>query len=261
MHLAATSGHAPLVQLAVERNSDGILRLHDEFGHDALWHSAYTGHVAVAKVLLQLRADVNATTTDDKTALHTAAEYGHATIAELLLSAGASPEVLDSAGANFLHTAASQGHIPFLELAAKHGQDVLHSVDQQGLDPLLHAARGKHQPAVKRLLALRANLNVQSSSKPWTVMHIVAETGDLSTAKFLVRARARVGLKGHQGETPLHVAAYGGHLSVAKLLIAQGASVNVKDRNHNKALDLVGQAGHHRLEDWQRLFQKSSSEL
>jgi len=77
-------------------------------GHE-LACAASCGHVEVARKLLELGADPNATNADGRTALHAAARLsftGDATaVVELLLEAGADPSAADAAGRTALDLA------------------------------------------------------------------------------------------------------------------------------------------------------------
>ena len=59
-----------------------------------------------------------------------------------------------------------------------------------------------------------------------TVLHHIAWSGDLRTAKLLIELGADVDIKDDVGETPLHGAAGWGNTEIVKFLIASGADVN-----------------------------------
>jgi len=105
LHLAADGGHAPVITLLVKtapprrvRGSGGAWLREGVRGEDgARWtplhYAARSGHAGVARQLVSLGADVNATCSGDFTPLHWAAARGHLETVQALVDLGRrSPE-------------------------------------------------------------------------------------------------------------------------------------------------------------------------
>ncbi|KAF1970942.1 hypothetical protein BU23DRAFT_590811 [Bimuria novae-zelandiae CBS 107.79] len=107
------------------------------------WAAAY-GHEAVAKLLLEKGADVEAKTNDDWTPLRGAATSGHEAVVKLLLERGADVEAKDNNGWTPLRGAAYNGH---------------EAVENNGWTPLRVAAANEHEAVVKLLLERGAGLH------------------------------------------------------------------------------------------------------
>ena len=80
---AASRGHAPVVELLVERGAE--LDVQDSNGHTALTRAAYHGNTAIVLRLLLAGADATARTVDGMSALQIAEEQGHAECITALL--------------------------------------------------------------------------------------------------------------------------------------------------------------------------------
>jgi ankyrin repeat protein len=113
-----------------------------------------------------------------------------------------------------------------------------------GTTPLLRAAKAADVPAMKILLAAKADVNL--ATRPG-ITPLMAAAGmgtkeEDTTGRFktedeineaidlLLGAGANINAKGAQGQTALHAAAQWGYDKVAEHLIAKGADVNAKDR-------------------------------
>src|SRR5205814_7283 len=108
----------------------------DIFGRTALDSTAENGHLAVVKLLLKAKADVNVKDKHGETALYRAAKNGHEAVVKLLLEAKADVNVRDESGRTALYMATENGHegVVKLLLEAKadakdeFGQTVLYMV-------------------------------------------------------------------------------------------------------------------------------------
>ena len=130
-------------------------------GMTGLMFAAKGGHVEVARLLLDRKADINyhkinpRNSKRDRTALHEAALGGHMEVAKFLLKKGAK---LDP-GALFqpLHAAAEGGHVEMVKFLLKQGANV----DEVGLgsETALHqAAHEGHTEVVRELVKAKANV-------------------------------------------------------------------------------------------------------
>src|SRR5262245_59152703 len=94
-------------KLATTRSEDGSTPLH---------LAALEGHSAIAQLLIDSRAEVNARGPRNETPLHLAMYDGHRELAELLLDHKADLNAQNSSGETPLHIAARKGHRELVEL-------------------------------------------------------------------------------------------------------------------------------------------------
>jgi ankyrin repeat protein len=85
-------------------------------GSAPLHYAAYSGHLAIVKMLLDAGANVEPTDKDSSTPLHDCCERGHAEIAEVLLHARANPLSIGRFGDTPLHRSVYNNRIPVLRL-------------------------------------------------------------------------------------------------------------------------------------------------
>lgn len=72
-----------------------------------------------------------------------------------------------------------------------------------------------------------------------TLLHKVARSGNIETAKYLIERGANVNAIDVDGGTPLHYAACNAHLEIVKLLIDNGADINAQDFNKKSPLQFA----------------------
>jgi len=86
---AAEDGNLELVQELVENEPGLIYKTHDSGFASALHYAAKSGHVKVAKYLIEQKSDINRKTQSSRTSLHLACERGYINMVKLLLHMGA----------------------------------------------------------------------------------------------------------------------------------------------------------------------------
>jgi ankyrin repeat protein len=125
--MAAWGEHEPVVRQLLDAGADP--KLASASGETPLMTAALKGSVAIARLLIDGGAEVNAQTTSGasslfatsppvcgESALHLAAAEGHGAMVELLLSRGASKTITDHVGERPLHWAARHHRDELLEL-------------------------------------------------------------------------------------------------------------------------------------------------
>jgi death-associated protein kinase len=100
------------------------------------------GHVEIARMLLEYKAEVNFRCHHGCTPLHYAAAFGTPDVMQILLDHDADPHVLDSDGDTPLHCAAFDGQLGVALLLLKLNVD-LNSRNNKGYTPLHQASEGK----------------------------------------------------------------------------------------------------------------------
>jgi hypothetical protein len=157
--------------------------------------AAKNGQLAMAKLLLANRAEVDARNNHGETPLHQAASHGSPAMAELLLANNA-------------------------EVDAETG--FYDSLNFEGVfTPLHRAASSGHLRVAEILLAYGASVAAENASR-WTPLHLAAKYGHAEMVKLLLANKAKLVPRATTRWTPLLVAAIGGHTATAKLLLERG---------------------------------------
>lgn len=101
-----------------------MARVKDSLGYTPLHWASLDGNVAVAKLLIDRGANVNARSASAYTPLHNAARGGHREIIKLLLSKGASIDARSRSGSTPLKVAISLGNREAADLLASCGAKI-----------------------------------------------------------------------------------------------------------------------------------------
>lgn len=132
------------------------LDAHDGLGWTPLHLAARQGRPGAAEALLDAGADSEVGDKWGRTAMHAAADRGYRRIVRLLLEAGAFVDARDpETDQTPLHMAARAGYRGIAELLLRHGADV-DALDRGGLSPVLYAKLERHDGTVEVLAAYGA---------------------------------------------------------------------------------------------------------
>lgn len=184
-------------------------------GATPLFRASERGLIEVARALIRRGANVSAGWPDELTPLHFAAD---AAVAGLLIDAGAQIEALGGLGRSPLHFAAQHGRTEVAELFVRSGVEV----DRPAADlmtPLHWAAQEGHVEVVQLLLREGADAN-RPDGRGRSPLHRAAWRGKSEVVEVLLEAGADPGLRSKDGRTPRHEAESNGHKATARLLKA-----------------------------------------
>ena len=200
-------------------------RVLEEF--QPLHAAASHGRLAIARLLLEARADVDAATADGLVPLHAAATRGEADVLGLLLTSGAKPDAKTDDGITALHLAARQEHCDVMRLlldARAETNVVCH--EPGGVTPLQLAVHRGHDEATKMLLGAGARTDLAGTGVPASLVHVAAMAGHSSILRTLLAARAEVDAGDDDDGTPspLFMAISKGHAEVVEILLEAGAA-------------------------------------
>ena len=160
----------------------------------------FAANAAVAAVLIERGADVEALDWSGRTPLHWAAQFGRADVADRLIQAGARVDRPAKDGATPLHWAAREGHHEIVRLLLARGAkpDVK---DQDGMTPLHFGAWRGRLAAVEELLRAGANPGIRARSGK-TPLHEARETGRREILERLRTAQGQEDRTRTEGDAP-----------------------------------------------------------
>ncbi|XP_029375880.1 receptor-interacting serine/threonine-protein kinase 4 [Echeneis naucrates] len=218
-HVACQHGQENVIRVLLSRGANVQLKGKDNW--TALHLAAWQGHLGIVKLLIkQAVADVDGQTTDGRTPLHLASQRGQYRVARILIELGADVHTT-SAGLNTpLHVAAETGHTSTSRLLIKHKADI-HSQNVHGLTPLHLASQRGHLATVKMLIEEGAD-PYRSNQAQSTAFHLAAESGHCEVLKaLLLHCPDGATLSDEQGLSPLHLAVKGGYSNIITMLVPQ----------------------------------------
>ena len=226
--------------------------------------SIFNKDPAIAQLLLEYGADINAIDANHKTPLFAAAAEGNHKTCVLLLENGAWVRSVTDGGWTALHHLASRGNSAFMErLLSDRGPDV-----EAFYEPERYSLKngGMCDPCKVGLvdLFLKFGAEINAQSKGFTALHLAVLTGQdhlvstllslgasakgvnlsclnrgLSTVnldKLLHRGANVEGSDSRWNKTPLIWASETGSADAVKVLLAHGAGVNAQDKQGISAL-------------------------
>ena len=217
---AIHSGALERVQAALTTGPD-LVGLRDKEGRTALHIASAYGYLDMARLLLQNKAEVNATDALGKTFLQHAADnanwcgQGQPEVIELLAEHGASYDIF---------TVSSAGVLPLVQVLLVGQPDLLNAQDDRGRTPLECALAGfsKGRSAVVDFLV---------PQKPMMNIWMASQFGQIERVRELLTENADAARQARDGKTPLHYAAQNWcpqeqAAAVVELLAQHGADTN-----------------------------------
>ncbi len=184
-------------------------------------------------VLQMLNSGMNINTRDDKagtTVLMVASSYeGYSDMINFLLAHGAEINAQSSDGKTALMWAAGNA-TDNVETLLNHKANV-HLKANDGMTAFLFAVFGVLSDKVSTtvcdlLLRKKADINAELTSPSalgWTALHYAVVNGDAELVKYLVRNGANVNHKSGEGSSALFLANQNGYNDIVKILIKAGA--------------------------------------
>ncbi len=220
---------------------------------DEIHDAVRSGNLEKVKTILQSHAEwLNIPDQNQKTPLHTALESGHVEIAKYLIEKGADINLKDKDKAAPLHNAAYLGSLDVVDLLLKKGAASLNEGNFRGQTPLHFACERGHFEVATRLLDAGADIEARDLIGRTPLM-TTALSGNMEIAKELIKRGADINAAAKRGPatyTTLSVAAMYGFKDLVDLLIDKGASIS-KDTLEATLVFSV-QMGHPRLFEYVR---------
>lgn len=239
--LACARGFTDIVRFLISEGSHvNLSRNHND--ERALHIAAGAGHVDVVRILLEEgRANLDVQTSVSRggvTPLHKACRNGHTEVVKLLCERGADLEVRDSENRRAVHLAAESDSLPVVELLIRHGAEVQVS-DKYGMSLLHYAVSVKNVAMVEMVLDTgRVDVNVPNLHGEYPIHIAIVHKLD-RIVELLVSAGANIHVMTPHNDTPLLLAASIGSYHIVDILLKEGADVNAKSADSSTALHKV----------------------
>ncbi len=164
LHRAAWEGNTTTVKSVLAPGTDIDIEAKTTNGRTALIISAYRGHLDCFKTLLKHGADLNARSANGAGSLQWAAYYGQADIVTCLLDLQVKIDDVDRFGRSALCLAAQSGHTGVVKLLLQRGANVhIISTQPKGMTALHVAAGSGHAEVIQRLIDCGADLSVTTA--------------------------------------------------------------------------------------------------
>jgi ankyrin repeat protein len=197
---------------------------------DEIHDAVRSGDLAKVKALLKSHADwLNSPDQNQKTPLHLALESGHIDMARYLIEQGADINLKDKDKASPLHNAAYLGNLEILNLLLKKGASSLNEGNFRGQTPLHFACEKGHPKVATRLLDAGADIEA-GDMLGRTPLMVTSMSRNMEVVQILIKRGADInaGVKrGPATYTVLTVSAMYGFDDLVDLLMDKDAAVSI----------------------------------
>jgi ankyrin repeat protein len=257
---AIREGHEGMVSSLTRADPTLLEKAEEEDGDVPLVVAVEHEKVDMAKLLVQVGANIDGAGRKGETALIRAIKKGNEALVAFLLDNGAETVLADAVGNTPLMVASMRGKLGVVKLVfeamLRAGlEGGLHRKGAERKAALHHAAEGGHFDVVAYLLCKEAQADIQDTFGRTPLM-LACEKAPLEVVQILlvVAGGKGQGLEAtdDQWETPLHFAAHGGNKEVVAFLLSKGAQTS--NRNENDVTPLMMACWNGHLEVAQMLF-------
>ncbi|KAF7625823.1 NACHT and ankyrin domain protein [Aspergillus flavus] len=239
LHVLAFFGIVGKAQRTIEKGAD-VNAQENCMGITPLHCAAHRGHEEMVELLLDNKANINATCRDGSTAIHLAAEQGQRRIMRLLLMRRANSRTANRQGLTALQmavgTAYDESTVPLL-IKSRSDMDAQNATTGNSM---LHVAVEQRRIRIILFLLERGASTDVFNKQGLNPLQLAAKTDNREALSLLLERGAKVEACSPFGSRPSHIAASQGNWVIFDLLLISGADINAWD-NNGEAL-LHGQA-------------------
>ena len=203
---ACSQGHKNVAEYLLDHDAS-IDAATDTTSDSALTWACTLGNESIVELLLSRKGDVEHRTKDGCTALMFAALAGHVKVATMLLDCKANINVeSDSNKDSPLTFACWKGHVDVVELLLERSANIEHRT-KEGFTPLMFSALGGHTDVAQELLKRQAKVNEPSGSNNDIPLTSACWKGHHEVVKLLLEYKSNIEHRTKDGCTPLMLAA------------------------------------------------------
>jgi ankyrin repeat protein len=216
--------------------------------YTSLGIAAEARQLGMVKLLVQRKADMNASGGMGLAALHCAARGGLKEMVAFLLSKGAQARIRDGHGQTPLRHAFDMGQAGVMKMLLPHmGLQGLEERIEMKWTPLMEAC-GEGKVGLVREIVQHMGLQEleERDNKERTALHWAAFGGYNEVVAILMDKGAQAGIRDANDVTPLMWAASRGHLGVVQLIVQHtgGQGLDATDKCDKTALHWAAEGGH-----------------
>lgn len=234
----AAQGNLGIVRLLVENGAE--IDATNSEDRTALLGATNNGHKAVVAYLLENGADIHRGNNNRSTPIHTAALHGFVEIVQLLIDSGADLKRPNNFGWTPLHLC--YDHPETAQLLLKSGAD-LNSVTQDGSTPLYLAAYNDCPEVVKVLLAfdpvMENTLNEDLEEGNNSALIAAISGGSAEVTRLLLEAGANIDPENSHKIIPLHYAVIRNDCEILRVLMEYNPKVDTVDDDGDTPLNCI----------------------
>ncbi|CAI8026330.1 Putative ankyrin repeat protein MM_0045, partial [Geodia barretti] len=240
--IAVKSCHPATLRELVRAGSD--LNLQNQEGLTPLMIAATSWRTDITNILLEgenINLDIQEKGTG-WSALHFSAETGNSATTVALLKAGANPRLKDKNGDTAVIIAVKRHDPVTLRELVREGSD-LNLQNQEGLTPLMIAARRGMADITKILLEGEHIMDIQEKGTGWSALRFSAERGYSATTEALLKAGANAHLKDKNGDTAVIIAVKRHDPATLRELVRAGSDLNLQNQEGLTPLMIAARRG------------------
>ncbi|KAL6894722.1 hypothetical protein GGI43DRAFT_424618 [Trichoderma evansii] len=219
--VALGNGHEAMARLLINKGAD--INARNKLGETPLLLALEKGYEAAARLLIDKGADINARNKYKDTPLLWALENSHEAVVRLLINKGADINASDKYKNTPLLWALDNGNEAMARLLIDKGADI-NASNEYGITPLLWALEKGHEVVVRLLIDKGADINARNKLGE-TPLLWASKNGHEAVVRLLIDKGADINASNEYGTTPLLLASWKGYEAVARLLIDKGADI------------------------------------
>lgn len=209
---------------------------------NALMLASERGYLALLKIMVTDKTDVNATPDKSITATTLAFANRHLAVAKFLMEQGG----YDPTANPLLFSAIDQENVDKIEEALERGANP-NGLAQDGNPPLIYAYLNNKPKSLEKLFSInRVNLN-QQNTKGDTLLLTATRKEDEKIIQKLINSGADVNLANNLGYTPLIYASAEGYEEIVEILLKANADVHRELVKGGSAIYWAKERGHERI--------------
>lgn len=235
---AAQNGQAAVVKLLIEAKAEVNATFDKSIYGDRMTALMAAGDDAeITKVLLDSGADVHLKDDKGKTALIWAVIKNNLEVIKLLIAGHADVDATDKYGESTFLIAAFKGNVEILKFLSTAGADI-HLKNSRGETALIQATDRGNIEAVKHLIEAGLDINAKNKDGE-SALFLAANNNYPAILELLINAGAEISVYDGEGENVLIKAVQKRYIEVVKILIKAKVDVNAKDRFDRTALSIA----------------------